>query len=55
MKSKHPCPTINVTEPGKFTRSFYYLNTLDKFLPKNVINSRWGSVIFSEKYPNTHR
>ena len=28
MKSKDPCPTINVTEPGKFKRTFYYLDTL---------------------------
>ena len=55
MKSKHPCPTINVTEPGKFTRTFYYLDTLDKFLQKDVMSNRWGSIIFSDKYPNTHR
>jgi hypothetical protein len=28
MKARHPCPTINVTEPGKFTRGYYYLDTL---------------------------
>jgi len=28
MKAKYPCPTINVTEPGKYTRKYYYLDTL---------------------------
>lgn len=55
LNSKYPCPTINVTEPGKFTRNYYYLDTIQEFLPKGINSNRWGSVIFSEKYPNTNK
>lgn len=55
MKSNRPCPAINVTEAGKFKRDFFYLDSLDKFLVPGTYNLKWGTVIFSEKYPNTHR
>ena len=55
MKSKFPCPTINVTEPGKYKRKYYYLDTISRFLPEGSLNIKWGSVIFSDKYPNTHK
>jgi hypothetical protein len=32
MKAKHPCPAINVTEPGKYKRTYFYLDTMHKFL-----------------------
>ena len=55
MSSKRPCPTINVTEPGKFTRKYYYLDTLQTFLPEYVKSSmKWGGCIFDEKYPHTN-
>ncbi len=55
MKSKFPCPTINVTEPGKYKRKYYYLDTINRFLPEGSLNIKWGSVIFSDKYPSTHK
>jgi HrpA-like RNA helicase len=53
MKSLQPCPAINVTEPGKFRRDYFYLDTLQEFMP--TLDLRWGSVVFSEKYPSTHK
>ena len=53
--SKYPCPTINVTEAGKFKKEFFYLDTLNKFLPKDVPNNKWGSAMFSDKYPSTNK
>lgn len=55
MKSKSPCPTINVTEPGKYKRKYYYLDTINSFLPEGSLNVKWGSIIFSDKHPNTHK
>jgi len=44
-----------VTEPGKYKREYYYLDTMKRFLPGNVVNNSWGGVIFSDKYPSTNR
>jgi HrpA-like RNA helicase len=55
MRAKHPCPAINVTEPGRYKRSYYYLDSMQKFLREGTANSRWGGVIFSDKYPCAHK
>jgi hypothetical protein len=47
MKAKLPCPTINVTEPGKYKRDYYYLDTLNQFLQEGAVHNRWGAVIFN--------
>ena len=54
MNARDPCPTINVTEPGKYRRKYYYLDSLGEFL-KDDVTKRWGSVIFSDKYPGMHK
>lgn len=55
MKARFPCPVINVTEPGKYTRDFFYLDTVNTFLQGGTLNLKWGSVVFSEKYPSTYK
>lgn len=55
MRAKWPCPTINVTEPGKYKRKYYYLDTISRFLPEGTLNVKWGSIIFSDKYPSTNK
>jgi hypothetical protein len=55
MKAKHPCPAINVTEPGRYKRNYFYLDTLHKFLREGTVHAKWGSIIFSDKYPSSHK
>ena len=55
LKSRYPCPTINVTEKVGYKKDFFYLDTLYKFMGKSEVNMKWGSVCFSHKYPSMHK
>jgi hypothetical protein len=55
MRAKRPCPAINVTEAGRYKRSYFYLDTVQKFLREGSLHSRWGSIIFSDKYPSVNK
>ena len=54
LKSKYPCPTVNVTEKVSFKKDYFYLNSLHDFIRRDF-NMRWGSVCFSHKYPSMHK
>lgn len=54
LKSKHPCPAINVTEPGKYSKEYFYLDNLTKFVSE-PISMKWGTICFSHKYPCANR
>lgn len=55
MKSKFPCPTININEPSNFQRTYFYLDTMHKFIKDDEYLKKWGAIIFDKKYPNTHK
>jgi hypothetical protein len=50
MNSAKPCPSIEITEKGKFKKDIYYLDSLSDFT-KRPIEIRWGSMMFNEKVP----
>lgn len=54
MRAQYPCPAINITEAGNFTREYFYLDTINQFLTRKAC-LRWGNVIFSEKYPASNK
>ena len=54
MNSKRPCPVVDITEKGKFKKDILYLDTLKNFVSTDI-STKWGSIIFTEKYPNTHK
>ena len=55
LKAKLPCPTVNVTEKGKFKKEYYYLDTLGKFFSKTPFTMKSGSATFIHKYPAANK
>lgn len=54
LKAKYPCPTVNVTEKGKFKKDYYYLDTLNTFFKKSYC-MKWGSIGFIQKSPTANK
>lgn len=44
-----------MTEAGKYSRDYYYLDTMRGFMKDSSIKNTWGGVVFSDKYPSTNR
>lgn len=54
LKSKFPCPTVNVTEKGKYKKEYFYLDTMRNFFQRSH-SMKWGSVSFITKSPTTSK
>lgn len=54
LKAKYPCPTVNVTEKGKYKKEYFYLDTLNKYFQRPYC-MKWGSVGFVQKSPSTSK
>jgi hypothetical protein len=54
LNSKSPCPTVNVTEKGKFKKTYYYLDNIKDFL-KQSHNIRSNCLGFQHKSPTTNK